>query len=205
MKCKYQGEYRVGDLTLGDCWGIEHYDPLVDHKYGVSAIMINNEKGRDLLEMINPSKIKVLKEEPIEEVKKYNFLAFLNKRNWSRSYRSEVFLNEIKTKSFSEAAELALHLKIPNLDNIAIDEVTRSNVCISFDVIDPVHFSGVFVEELVNDNWIRIGIREEANARNIVLNNTDNTFTHKYRLKAFYRDQSVTLYSDYTYIESLYK
>lgn len=55
--CKYAGNKRVGDITLGDYWGIEleHPDALIEnggvidsHK-GVSCILINSEKGEKML------------------------------------------------------------------------------------------------------------------------------------------------------------
>lgn len=50
--CKYAGKKRVGDLTIGDYWGIEkeHPDLLKSGKYdafkGISCLLVNTEKGR---------------------------------------------------------------------------------------------------------------------------------------------------------------
>lgn len=46
--CQYAAFDRVGDLTLGDCWGTEFTD---EERDGVSLILIQNEKGRRLLRM----------------------------------------------------------------------------------------------------------------------------------------------------------
>ena len=51
--CRYASQKRVGDLSLGDFWGIEKTRPdivksdnaVIDNKYGISAILINSQKG----------------------------------------------------------------------------------------------------------------------------------------------------------------
>ena len=48
-KCKYTNADRVGDITLGDFWGIENVDPGFFDRRGVSAICINTLKGERLL------------------------------------------------------------------------------------------------------------------------------------------------------------
>ena len=49
-QCPYAQEKRVGDLTLGDYWGIEHSDCPLDDGRGVSLCLLNTKKGRDLWE-----------------------------------------------------------------------------------------------------------------------------------------------------------
>lgn len=53
-KCKYTNRHRTGDITIGDYWGIEKEHPellkinggLLDSEKGISAIIINTEKGK---------------------------------------------------------------------------------------------------------------------------------------------------------------
>lgn len=47
--CKYAQINRTGDLTLGDSWSSEL--PADEHKKGISLILCQTEKGRELLEM----------------------------------------------------------------------------------------------------------------------------------------------------------
>jgi coenzyme F420-reducing hydrogenase beta subunit len=47
-QCRYACRNRVSDITLGDFWGIEKYDPLYEHSYGVSLVLFNTEKGMNL-------------------------------------------------------------------------------------------------------------------------------------------------------------
>ena len=44
--CHYAKIPRVGDITLGDFWGIEKSFPNLNDKKGTSLILVNNEKGK---------------------------------------------------------------------------------------------------------------------------------------------------------------
>ena len=51
--CSYTSVFsRPGDITLGDFWHVDEYYPQVKHKNGVSAVLINTEKGNDLFQRI---------------------------------------------------------------------------------------------------------------------------------------------------------
>lgn len=43
--CKYNTTQRVGDITIGDAWGIEKANPSFNDKRGVSLILFNTEKS----------------------------------------------------------------------------------------------------------------------------------------------------------------
>lgn len=47
--CKFKGFEHPGDITLGDFWGIWNQMPDFDDNRGVSAVIINSEAGRQLL------------------------------------------------------------------------------------------------------------------------------------------------------------
>lgn len=55
-KCPYANLNRVGDITIGDYWGVEKYSPeLLDigtlsEKKGISCLLINNTVGEKMLE-----------------------------------------------------------------------------------------------------------------------------------------------------------
>ncbi|MBQ7266096.1 MAG: Coenzyme F420 hydrogenase/dehydrogenase, beta subunit C-terminal domain [Firmicutes bacterium] len=57
-KCKYACPHRPADLTLGDYWGIEKAHPEYiekngwDEKKGISAVIVNTEKGRQMVSEI---------------------------------------------------------------------------------------------------------------------------------------------------------
>ena len=48
--CPFASLSRVGDITLGDFWGIENIFPKIDDNKGVSAVLINTPKGERLFE-----------------------------------------------------------------------------------------------------------------------------------------------------------
>lgn len=58
--CKYAGQGRAGDLTLGDYWGIEreHKELFAEEKWkarfyrGISCVLVNTEKGYELLQEV---------------------------------------------------------------------------------------------------------------------------------------------------------
>lgn len=51
--CKYRGLERVGDITLGDCWGIEHISAELNDNCGSSVIFLNSEKGKYIYDNIS--------------------------------------------------------------------------------------------------------------------------------------------------------
>lgn len=49
--CPYAQNARVGDITLGDFWGIKHYNASLDDRDGVSMLAVNSEKGEQLFDL----------------------------------------------------------------------------------------------------------------------------------------------------------
>ena len=49
-QCKFANQFRVGDITLGDFWGIENVNKLMYNKDGVSLLLVNTDKGAKLVE-----------------------------------------------------------------------------------------------------------------------------------------------------------
>lgn len=47
--CPYARSQRSGDITLADFWGVEKYLQIPKVRSGVSAILINTDKGQDML------------------------------------------------------------------------------------------------------------------------------------------------------------
>lgn len=59
-QCPYMTMNRVGDISIGDFWGIERIKPKIDKNTGVSAVIVNNEKGTILFNAIK-SQLKTFK------------------------------------------------------------------------------------------------------------------------------------------------
>ena len=44
--CKFKGQNHIGDITLGDFWGVESLCPEAFYEKGTSLVLIQNEKGQ---------------------------------------------------------------------------------------------------------------------------------------------------------------
>ena len=44
-QCRFKGQERIGDITIGDFWGIEKSHPDFSIKHGSCLVMVNTEKG----------------------------------------------------------------------------------------------------------------------------------------------------------------
>lgn len=84
-RCKYASIERVGDITIGDYWGIENVMPEIYDKNGVSLMLINTKKGMDIFEKI---KVNIeYKESKVEDCLQPNLISptsepILRKRVW---------------------------------------------------------------------------------------------------------------------------
>ena len=64
--CPYASINRVGDITLGDFWGIDSVLPEINDNKGISLLLINSEKGDKILKQIkNNLKLYSVKEEAV--------------------------------------------------------------------------------------------------------------------------------------------
>ena len=52
FECKYANIERVGDITIGDFWGIDKIMPNLNDKKGVSLVLANTENGNKLIKEI---------------------------------------------------------------------------------------------------------------------------------------------------------
>lgn len=51
-ECPYKSIMHPGDITAADYWGIENVAPKLDDNKGVSLVLVNNEKGKNLFEKV---------------------------------------------------------------------------------------------------------------------------------------------------------
>lgn len=96
--CKFTNLHRPSDITIGDFWGIEKCKPCFDDNKGVSLVLINTAKGRDLLN--NISKNLILEESNSVECLQPNLQnpskASLNRDKLWNDYYRKGFLYVIK-------------------------------------------------------------------------------------------------------------
>lgn len=88
--CKFKGERRFGDITLGDFWGIQNVLPEMDDDKGTSLVLINSEKGKKVFDTIE--EFIIYKEVPVEVMIKYNSAAV---KSVERSSRREAFFTDL--------------------------------------------------------------------------------------------------------------
>lgn len=70
-KCVYAKSERISDITLGDCWRVGRIDKNCDDGQGTSLILVNSDKGKLLMNLLN-KEMKLCKEIPLNEIRKYN-------------------------------------------------------------------------------------------------------------------------------------
>ena len=70
FKCKFKGEERCSDITIGDFWGITEFHKKMDHELGVSAVIIHSSKGQKSFEEIE-NNIQFI-ESDVEKIKAWN-------------------------------------------------------------------------------------------------------------------------------------
>lgn len=68
--CQYRGLSHISDFTAGDFWGVEKFYPNITDNLGITALMINSERGIEIFEQIK-NKFYVL-DITIDEIVKYN-------------------------------------------------------------------------------------------------------------------------------------
>ena len=82
FECKFKGNTRASDITLGDFWGIEKIDDSMDDGKGTSAVIIRSERGVELWDNIK-NELK-LKECSLEEVVANNKSYYLSENDLDR-------------------------------------------------------------------------------------------------------------------------
>jgi hypothetical protein len=95
--CKFKKLPHKSDITLGDFWGVKKKYPKTYNKYGTSIIIINSNKGKELLDEIKKTIF-------IKEVK---FIKFVLKHNpcinesINGLNRRKNFFKDLDTKGFT--------------------------------------------------------------------------------------------------------
>lgn len=101
--CKFKGVERVSDITLADFWGIRRVLPAMNNDTGVSLVLVQSEKGKELFRLIKPE----------IEYKKVGL-------------QQVVKINENITVSTKEPQNRKQYFE--NIDNLAFNELYNSYV-----------------------------------------------------------------------------
>ena len=104
--CPFASEPRQADISIGDFWGISSYDRDINDNLGISAVLVNNEKGKSLFEEIKYSDV-FIKEIPYQVAKNHNRLSshmpLPNGRKW--------FFHMQKSQSLEKSVKYAISRK----------------------------------------------------------------------------------------------
>lgn len=68
--CNFATEYRVGDISLGDFWGLNERNTKLEHTHGINLVLINNDNGKKLWELIRKNVL--FEEHELGEALPYN-------------------------------------------------------------------------------------------------------------------------------------
>ena len=105
--CNYANTRRVGDIIIGDFWGIEKEYPDFSDEYGVSAVIINSKKGKRLFECAEKNIVK--REVTVQTISKWNVnLKHPTKR---KKIRDTIYKN-ISNKDFYKYMKEDLEFKM---------------------------------------------------------------------------------------------
>ncbi len=95
--CNFRGLPRISDITIGDFWGIKGMKDE-DMFKGISSVMINSKKGKEMFEKIKENII--FERRNLDELLSGNpAVLYSPEKNKNR----DVFFRTLKDKSFSEA------------------------------------------------------------------------------------------------------
>ena len=105
-QCVYANVHRVGDLTIGDFWGIGKSHPEFYSEKGVSSVFVNTEKGRRLFNSIK-NEAWVINATLEEAMVKQGNLVHPTKRPLER----DTFYRDINCDDFIDNLNVGLQLK----------------------------------------------------------------------------------------------
>ena len=120
--CPYASSNRIGDITLGDYWGIKQYHPEIANDNGVSLVLVNTKKGMKFFSEIKDninyreSKIEFAKKDnsnlvsPSPKTKLRGYI-YADVDQKSFGYVSKKYYNNRKAKLRLKASEIKHALK----------------------------------------------------------------------------------------------
>lgn len=104
--CRFVGQERIADITIGDFWGITDKENIFDIMSGVSLCMVNTEKGEELLNSLK-SKFKIV-EKRIDDAMQGNGSLSSNVRKMPVPDQRVVIYKKLAEGKYPELAESLL-------------------------------------------------------------------------------------------------
>lgn len=107
--CKFKGFNHPGDITVGDFWGIWDFRPDFDDNKGVSAVIVNTDKGIRLMEFCSSELI--TEGVSLADIRKNN-ISWIKSAEYTRNRK--VFFNQFKSgKSINGITEYINQINQP--------------------------------------------------------------------------------------------
>lgn len=100
--CKWARSERCGDITLGDFWGVEEHDANLNPKTGISEVLANTAKGKELMRSIVNSGLVWTKDFDFKQVVGNN--GCLHGPTKLKPERAELFA-ELRTEPFDDVVK----------------------------------------------------------------------------------------------------
>lgn len=98
--CAFKTKHRQADITLADFWGIQYIAPEMDDDKGISLLIVNSEKGEQILEEFKNNLI--LQKVDLSEAIKYNSAMITSV---SLPKNRTKFMSDIWHQSFDKTAK----------------------------------------------------------------------------------------------------
>ncbi|KZX11062.1 polysaccharide pyruvyl transferase family protein [Methanobrevibacter curvatus] len=120
-ECEFVNKNRVGDLTIGDFWGIEKFDETMKDDKGVSLIITNTSKGEYLLDQIKQNLILKEKDFKMAFEKNHKYPIVLNRRRYDFfSKFNEMPIDDLLLSFNSVKKRYLKNRKLNKLDKLKI-------------------------------------------------------------------------------------
>ena len=119
-KCDYANLERQGDITIGDFWGINEYKKSISDNKGISLILLNTTKGKEIFDNIK-TELKEYEQIPIDYAVRGNPVL---QRPVSMHINRDKFFQTLEEKSVEEAYNICIH---NTAGNIGIINFSYSN------------------------------------------------------------------------------
>ena len=103
--CEFANNKRVGDISIGDFWGIDKYRKELNDKKGTSIVITSSEKGNKLIMSVREN-CKVLVEVPVEKGIPFNSALSTHVR---LTDQREYFYQNIKKMPFVAAVDRTVY------------------------------------------------------------------------------------------------
>lgn len=108
--CPYRYENRIDDLTLGDYWGVGKYHPEFSARAGVSALLVNTDRGGELLDAVKDQL--QISETKTESIAGYNNLTLgPDPVTFQPPLYRKAFFDQLKEKGWKSAEYRYLYRK----------------------------------------------------------------------------------------------